>query len=444
MSTQTLGREDTPHFRRGWIYGLMLTLVMVNYIDRSALSIVAKDIATEFHLSPIQMGYLFSSFLWSYVVCLLPIGIMLDRFSARSVTSVGIGLWSLAMAATAGVWSFSSLILARLVMGAGEATAIPSCGRIVREWMPAGERGVASAFYSAGSFLGPALGAVLVAGVTSAWGWRAAFVMLGVLGFAWLACNLIWFDRPERVRWLSAEERRKILAERGATARDDAAARGSAAVIFDLLRSPSMWGVLIVQAGGIYTLYLLLFWLPTYLQTTKHLTIMQTGLYTAAPWAIAVPVSIAIGALSDRFLSPGALLAGRRRFAVVLGLLLASVLLAVPFTNDTATILVLFAVALSGINATISLNVALVTDLVHRSRDVGKAISLTILSGNLFGLLAPIITGYVVADLGQYDWAFGIAGTLLLIGVVAMLTMTRHVILAEDDEAPLAHPATAG
>jgi dipeptide/tripeptide permease len=120
------------------------------------------------------------------------------------------------------------------------------------------------------------------------------------------------------------------------------------------------------------------------------------------------------------------------------------VLLAVPFTNDTATILVLFAVALSGINATISLNVALVTDLVHRSRDVGKAISLTILSGNLFGLLAPIITGYVVADLGQYDWAFGIAGTLLLIGVVAMLTMTRHVILAEDDEAPLAHPATAG
>ena len=100
----------------------------------------------------------------------MPIGILLDRFSARNINSIGIAFWSLAMAATAGVWSFATLIVARMVMGAGEATSIPSCGRIVREWMPAQERGVANAFWSAGSFLGPALGAVVTAAIASSLG----------------------------------------------------------------------------------------------------------------------------------------------------------------------------------------------------------------------------------------------------------------------------------
>ncbi len=428
MTTQT-GAMPAAHFRRGWIYVLTLTLVTINYMDRSALGVVAQAIRTEFHLSPVQMGYLFSSFFWSYVIFLLPIGIMLDRFSTRTINSVGIAVWSLAMAATAGVWSFASLIGVRLVMGAGEATSIPSCGRIVREWMPAQERGVANAFWSAGSFLGPAIGAIVVAALTSNWGWRAAFVILALLGLVWLFCNLIWFDKPEKVRWLSEDERRKILNERSAGTPDEIGKQGDPGVMLELLKSPSMWGAMIAQASGIYALYLLLFWLPSYLQDTKHLTIMKTGLYTAIPWAIAVPVSILLGILSDRLLKNNTLLAGGRRAMVIFCVLLAAVLALVPFTDNTAVIVLLFALSLSGINAAISLNLSLVTDLVHRGSDVGKAISLTILSGNLCGLLAPIVTGYIIAGLGGFDWALWVAGILLIIGVIALGTMTRAVIL---------------
>ena len=441
MATPLTGQQPRL-YRRAWVYVLMLTLVSINYMDRAALSVVAKTIAGEFKLSPVEMGYLFSSFLWTYVICLLPIGIMLDRFSSRAITSYGVALWSLAMAATAGAWSFSTLILTRLVMGAGEATSIPSCGRIVREWMPARERGVASTIYSAGSFVGPAIGAVVIAAVTSAWGWRAAFVLLGAVGFVWLVCNLMWFDRPEKVGWLSSEERRMIVAERGPHANEDIAARGSPGALLDLLRSPAMWGAMIAQASGIYTLYLLLFWLPSYLQTTKHLSLMSTGLYTAVPWAIAVPVSIGLGVVSDRLLKGDGLLRGQRRLSVVGCVLLSAVVLFVPFVSNIGVLLALFAASLSGINAAISLNVALVTDLVQRPRDVGKAISLTILSGNLCGLLAPIVTGYVVQGLGAYDWAFGIAGILLLIGALAVGTMTRRVILAPDQGLPLGRMAT--
>ena len=417
------------HFRRGWVYVLTLALVTINYMDRSALGVVAQAVRGEFSLSPIQMGYLFSSFLWTYVICLLPIGILLDRFTARNINAIGITLWSLAMMATAGVWNFATLIGARMVMGAGEATSIPSCGRIVREWMPAQERGVANAFWSAGSFLGPAIGAIITASITAAWGWRSAFVILGALGFVWLACNLIWFDRPEKVSWLSEDERKKIVSERSAGTPDEVGIHGNPAVIAELLRSPSMWGTMIAQAAGIYTLYLLLFWLPSYLQDTKHLTIMKTGLYTAVPWAIAVPVSIMLGLVSDRLLKNHTLLAGGRRGMVILCVLLSATLAFVPFTNDTTTILALFALSLSGINAAISLNLSLVTDLVHRARDVGKAIGLCILAGNLCGLIAPIVTGYVVSGLGSYDWALWIAGILLVIGAVALATMTRDVIL---------------
>jgi MFS family permease len=435
MTTPTAAVPAT-HFRRGWIYALTLALVTINYMDRSALGVVAQAVRGEFGLSPVQMGYLFSSFLWTYTICILPIGIMLDRYTARNINSTGIALWSLAMAATAAVWSFASLLVVRMVMGAAEATSIPSCGRIVREWMPAQERGVANAVWSAGSFLGPAIGALVVAAITSAWGWRAAFVILGALGFVWLACNLIWFGRPEEVKWLTDDERRKIVSERSSGTPDEIGMHGNAGVVLELLKSPSMWGAMIAQAAGIYTLYLLLFWLPSYLQDTKHLTIMKTGLYTAVPWAIAVPVSILLGMVSDRLLKSDTLLAGGRRIMVMFCFLLAAVLALVPFTDNTTLILTLFALSLSGINASISLNLSLVTDLVHRARDVGKAIGLTILAGNLCGFLAPIITGYVVAGLGSYDWALWIAGILLIIGVIAVGTLTREVILPRAEAMP--------
>lgn len=431
MSTQT-GAQPATQFRRGWIYVLLLALVTINYMDRSALGVVAQAVRGEFKLSPVQMGYLFSSFLWTYALCVLPVGILLDRFSARNINSTGIALWSLVMAATAAVSSFTGLMTTRLLMGAFEATSIPSSGRIVREWMPARERGVANVFWSAGSFVGPAIGAVITASIASAYGWRGAFVVLGALGFVWLICNLVWFDRPEKVKWLSDDERRKILTERSAGSPDEIGTPGSAGVVLELLRSPSMWGAMIAQAAGIYALYLLLFWLPSYLQETKHLTIMKTGLYTAVPWAIAVPVSIVIGIVSDRVLASHTLLAGGRRGMVIVCVLLAAVMVFVPFTDNTSLILALFALSLSGINAAISLNVTLVTDLVHRVRDVGKAISLTILAGNVCGLLAPIVTGYVVAGLHSYDWALWIAGILLVIGAIALGTMTRGVILPAD------------
>ena len=136
MSTQTAATPGS-HFRRGWIYVLTAGAGHDQLHGPFGAGRGRAVGARRIQSVSGEMGYLFSSFLWTYVICLLPIGIMLDRFAPRNINSAGITLWSLAMIATAGVWSFATLMLTRLVMGAGEATSIPSCGRIVREWMPA-------------------------------------------------------------------------------------------------------------------------------------------------------------------------------------------------------------------------------------------------------------------------------------------------------------------
>src|SRR5271163_930693 len=114
-------------------------------MDRVALSISGKSIAHDFHLTPVQLGYLFSSFLWLYVICLIPMGVLVDRLGTRAVNAAGMALWSLATVLTGLSAGFGSLLTSRLSMGVGESTTYPAAGRVLREWMPARERGLATA-----------------------------------------------------------------------------------------------------------------------------------------------------------------------------------------------------------------------------------------------------------------------------------------------------------
>jgi MFS family permease len=422
--------------RRAWISVFLFTLAMINYVDRVALSVAAKPLAAEFGLSPVEMGYLFSSFLWTYLVCLIPMGILVDRLGTKIVNAAGIALWSLATMATGGAWSYASLVATRLAMGVGESTTFPAGGRVVREWIPAGERGVTNAIFLSGTQAGPAIGALVVASIVSMIGWRGSFLVVGAAGGIWLVAWLIWFDQPERASWLGGEERARILRERSADTQAMAQKTGASRV-FDLLRTRSMWGLALSEGCAVYTQYLFLTWLPSYLQTTRNLTILKTGAFTAVPYAAAILLGIALGRVSDRLLSKEGVSAGRRRNMVVAMLLGSAVIMLTPFVEDIRLILALFTLSLNGMATAISLNFALVNDLLRNPQDSGKAMSILIVGGNAFGIVAPIVTGYVIAGTGSYDWAFGIAGLLLIAGATISLTMTRTPI-----EIPAgAHPA---
>jgi ACS family glucarate transporter-like MFS transporter len=413
----------------------LFTLAMINYVDRVALSVASKPIAEEFGLSKVAMGYLFSSFLWTYLLCLLPMGILVDRFGTKALNAAGIAVWSAATMMTGAAWSYGSLIATRLAMGVGEATTFPAGGRVVREWIPAGERGITNSVFLAGTQAGPAVGALLVAWIVSQIGWRGSFVVVGAAGFIWLLGWLLWFDVPERARWLGEEERAKILRERDAETQALGRRTGSSRVL-DLLRTRTMWGLALAEGCAVYTQYLFLTWLPSYLQETRNLTIVKTGLFTAVPYAGAALLGIGLGRISDRILTRDAVGQGRRRSMGVVMMLSSAVILFTPFVDNTWVLLSLFTLSLTGMATAISLNFSLVNDLLRNPEDSGKAMAILVVGGNSFGIIAPIVTGHVIQRTGSYNWAFGIAGLLLVAGATILLTMTRTPI-----EIPEAVPA---
>lgn len=412
-------------YRRAWIAVFLFTLAMINYMDRIALSIAAKPIAAEFNLSSVGMGYLFSSFIWSYALFLIPVGLLIDRYGAKRIGGIGIFVWSAATALTGAAGSFVSLLTARLVMGAGESVSNPVGAKVIREWIPSQERGTITAVFNSGSYAGPAICSIVLAMLVASVGWRWSFVIAGGIGFAWLLAWYFFYGKPEDVKWLSDAERKTIVESRSGSKQstDQVNAYG----LKRLLKTPTLWGLALTQGCNVYTQYLFLTWLPSYLQEERHLTLAKSGLITAIPYAAAVVLCIGLGKLSDWYLKRGGgVSSGKRRNVIALSMVIASCILLVPFADSTTALVVISSLTLAGIASTTSLNFSLLNDLLPSAGDVGRAVAFIVVGGNLFGVAAPIVTGYVVAATGSYNWAFLIAGILLVAGAVVALTMTRR------------------
>jgi ACS family glucarate transporter-like MFS transporter len=195
-----------------------------------------------------------------------------------------------------------------------------------------------------------------------------------------------------------------------------------------LLSLRSVWGLFLTQGCEVYGGYMLLTWLPTYLQSAKGLSVLNAGMLTAVPFGAATVVAVLLGRLSDRLLSRDAVHAGRRRSMLAVMLVSAASILLIPFIDSLWLIVLVLAVARSTGAAGSALNFALVTDLVRNPADIGKVTSITVLGGNSFGMMGPIVTGYVVALTGSFNGTFAVAGVLALIGAAATLTMTRRAI----------------
>jgi MFS family permease len=394
------------------LYLLLFALIAINYGDRVALSIGAHPIAEAFGISPIGMGYLLSCFSWTYVLCLIPWGMATDRVGIRPVSQIGIVIWSAATMLTGFAGGVMSMAAARLVMGGAEASAFPAAGRAVREWVPQESYGFANMLVVSGGYAGPAIGAVLFGWLAESFGWRAAFVVLGVFGFLWALAAMVWFRRPEDA---SPERPAAVKGERAGAFRELAA-------------SPSMWGLFLTQGACVYSHYLFLTWLPSYLQVTRHLSILKTGMLSAVPFALTVVCSLIVARASDRLLHDNTRQSGARRWMVAAMLLVSSAVLLTPLVGATWLVLLLVTVSLTGTSAATGLNSALLADLLASPENAGTATGILVVGGNVFGLLAPIVTGYVIALTGRFDAAWVIAGGLLLAGAVITVTMTRRMI----------------
>jgi len=414
----------TTH-RRYWVFFLLFLFSAIAYLDRVNMSVAGKPIAHEFGLSPIALGYLFSSFLWAYVLMMLPGGRLIDRWGPHVVASVATAVWSMAQMATGMVGSFAAMLMVRLGLGVGEAPFAPISYSSVRLWSPYTERGTAIAAISSGSTLGLALGAPAVAWLIETLSWRWSFIITGAVGFVWVAVWVPLMSTPEKTGWLPPAERDHILAGRdgGITPPSH-----NGVGYLGLIRCPAMWGLFISQGCLVYTGYLYISWLPNYLQTARHLSILNSGIYTAIPFLISTVVGVVANWAGDRVLTAEAVRGGKRRYLVALSLLFMAAGLGIPFVQSLAAVITLITIAVSAAHVGPAANGALVGDLLRSPSDAGRATAFLVLGGNTFGLLAPIVTGYVVAATGSFNAAFAVAGVLALVGAVAALALVRGTL----------------
>jgi cyanate permease len=196
-----------------------------------------------------------------------------------------------------------------------------------------------------------------------------------------------------------------------------------------------MWGLALSQGTAVYTVYLYLSWLPNYLQTARGLSLVNSGLFTSVPFFVGAVVIIATNWIGDRILTPTTMREGARRNVVVACLLLGALGIFIPLVDSLTLVVVLTIFPISFGGTATATNAALCNDLLRSQADSGRAFAFMVLGGNIFGLLAPIVTGYIVQSTGSFASAFVLAGLLSLVGAGISFTLTRHTL---GEETPVA------
>jgi MFS family permease len=363
---------------------------------------------------------------------MLPSRRLVDGFGVHRLAAFGGAFWSLAQMLTGAATGFGSLILARLGLGAGETPTFLVSYRTVRDWAPYSERGLAVGLIQAGTLFGPALSAPQVVWLIAATSWRWSFVITGKVGLVWVAVWFVFVSIQERTRWLPEAERRRILAERYG---NELSAEHGGVGYRGLPRSPSMWGLAISQGCAVYSVYLYLSWLPNHLQTVRGLSIVHSGLFTSVPFLVGGVVIILTNWIGDRMLTPNAIRSGGRRVVVVACMLLCAVGAAIPFVDSLTMVIVLTIFPVNFGGAASATNAALANDLPRSQADSGRAFAYLVLGGNVFGLLAPIVTGGNVQITGSFASASVLASALSVVGAAMSFVFARHTL---GEETPVA------
>jgi ACS family glucarate transporter-like MFS transporter len=416
--------------KRFFIAALLFLNLFINFMHRINLSVAAPAIARDFRWDAGKMGLLFSSYQWTYCLFLLLWGWLSDRAGTRMINGLSVAIWSVAGMLTGVAATFGSMLATRLALGAGEAASFPTSGKVIRQWFPAKERGLATAIFNAGSFAGPAFSAPLVAWLLLKEGWRVSFMITGSLGFVWVILWLKFFRSPSECSWLPEEERNYILAQTDSQTKVAIPPKGS---LFRLMGRRTMWGLFLTQGCCAYTMLLFLFWLPSYLVQSRHMSLVKASWFTSIPYVTAVILGLLIGKLSDSVLARDAIKHGKRRTLLIVFILLSCTVLLINMVANEVLLLLLISISLACISSALSLNIALTNDLVWNPEMVGVAMGFLILGGNIFGSLVPIATGYIVKWTGSFDLAFYLAGFLLFAAALICCTMTRRPLSFEQN-----------
>ncbi|MCB5280783.1 MAG: MFS transporter [Arthrobacter sp.] len=413
------------------VLGANAGVLMLNYGDRAALGVAAPLIINEFGFSTGTMGIILGAFAFTYAPACFAGGALADKFGPRKTMAVAAAWWSLCIALTALCFNFATFFIQRLLFGLGEGPQGSVTARTMTNWFPKKEYATAMGLTFAANPLGAAVGIPLVAGLLalSNNNWRIPFLVLGAVG---LIIAALWYwlirDKPADHPRITREELALITT-------DDASARElnteHVPPLRFYLRQPAVIANSIAFFGFSWLLFMFLSWYPLFLVQTQHINLSSLAWAAALPW-VAGSVGTALGGiLSDRLARRSGAPFRVRKWMTgfFLGL---SGLLCIPLAavNSLGLAVGLFSIVLLTLYLANVQFFAIVRDFVHPSR-LGGVTGFVHFCANLAGIIAPIVTGFLIQGLGSWPAAFGLAAGLAVIGAIALILV----------KAPTAGPA---
>ena len=392
-----------------WVVGLLLFLATaLNYTDRMVLSIVSVDIRKEFHLSPQDYSQIVALFFVAYAIMYAGSGWIIDRLGTKRGFALFIAGWSLAQILHAFAFGKWSLAGYRFLLGLAEPGNWPAAAKAVAEWFPPAQRALGVGIFNAGSSIGSVIAPPLVAWVTVQYGWRAAFVATGVVGFGWLILWLIFYETPHRNRWITASEY-SVLGPQLPPAAEATPTREKIDVI-RVFTARGCWSLTVARFFTDPVIYFVIFWLPEYLRNERHFNLEMVGRYAWVPFVFGGIGYVLGGWLSAFLIRKGWSLPRSRKFVMLLGACCLPVAILAPFVPAAWMAIAATCFVTFGHAFWVSNLQALPTDL-FRAREVATASGFTGMGGAIGGALAQLGTGYLVAHF-SYAPVFIIAGLM--------------------------------
>lgn len=393
-----------------WIFlALLVTSICISYIDRGSLSVADRYLQTEFHLNAEQRGRMYSAFFWSYAPALVLAGWLVDRFNVNRVLGIGYVVWSIATLSTGAATGFTMLFGLRLLLGIGESVAYPAYSKILAGNLQEHQRGFANAAIDAGSKLGPALG-ILVGGLLmDQYGWRIFFFVIGTLSLLWLIPWSIWAPK---------EVAKPTVATPGVPLKLPS--------FGEILSKRAAWGTFIGLFCGNYVWYFIITWLPSYFRDALHYSQHDMAIFGSAPLFVLAASALTSGWISDRLIASGMSPTLVRKSFTGLGLGLSTVMFGAVLTRDPFWSLVSLCAACFAYGL-YSSNLWAITQTLGGRLAAGRWTGLQNAFGNISGMIAPWLTGWIVKETGGFYMAFVITTSLLVVGMLAFVVIIPKV-----------------
>jgi ACS family hexuronate transporter-like MFS transporter len=428
---------------RWYICGLLFLVTLINYIDRQTMGVLNPILKKDLGWDDAGFGWINFSFSLAYAIMFGVAGRLLDRVGVKVGLIWAVMVWSVAAICHSLAHGVVGFAVARFALGLGEAANFPACIKATAEWFPRRERALATGIFNCGSSLGIMLSPLIVL-LAITFGWRAAFILTGALGFSWVALWALFYKAPEDHPKLGAGEREVILSDKDPP--------GSAVQVqlpwTSLLRYRQTWAFALGKMMTDPVWWFYLFWLPTYLTKDRGVTALTASVMLLYPYIAAGVGSVAGGWLSG-FLMKRGWSVGRGRLTAmgVFAFCMPGAIVAV-FTSNSLVALSLISLATASHQAW-SANIYTLASDMFPKKIVGSIVGLGSMAGAIGGMFMTLIVGGLLQATHNYVPLFIIAGLLhplafITVILFAGLDFQQAEIDTVGDTPPSRHLAIAG